>query len=139
MRTHESVGSALGLRSGHDFDDVLIGELHAEVRALATPEQRTFVLHDWSLATSYDARSRLRLTRWVVAHRHEHEEVAVVPPPLSSPLRMGAEVALGVLKLANIPFDLVDDPTAWMTENGLVLRRSRRPSTPPPRQLLRSA
>lgn len=117
--------------------DFLVGDLHGHVRRLARPDQATFALHDWSLATSYDARSRLRLTRWVVAHRHEHRAVGVVPPPESSPLRMGAEVALGVLKLAGIPFDLVDDPAAWMARHGLrswVLSAS----SPPLRPLERS-
>ena len=115
--------------------DFLVGELHGHVRALAGPDDRTYALHDWSLATSYDARSRLRMTRWVVAHRHEHAAIAVVAPPISSPLRMGAEVALGVLKLASIPFTLVDDPQVWMAEHGLTFRGQRRSSPPPPRLL----
>lgn len=107
--------------------DFLIGDLHREVRALAPPELATYALHDWSLATSYDARSRLRLTRWVVAHRHEHVATGVVPPSQSSPLRMGAEVALGVLKLAGIAFELVDEPALWIARHGLVARRDRGP------------
>jgi hypothetical protein len=118
--------------------DFLVGELHGHVRALAGPNDLTYALHDWSLATSYDARSRLRLTRWVVAHRHEHAAIAVVAPPITSPLRMGAEVALGVLKLASIPFTLVDDSQAWMAEHGLTFRDTRRPSRPPPPRLLRT-
>lgn len=118
--------------------ELLAGELHACVRALARPDQATYALHDWSLATSYDARSRLRLTRWVVAHRHEHVAVGVVPPPTSSPLRMGAEVALGVLKLAGIAFDLVDDPGAWLALHGLLPRDPSRPSRPPSRVLQRA-
>ena len=113
--------------------DFLVGELHGRVRALAQPSQATYALHDWSNATAYDARSRLRLTRWVVAHRHEHVAVGVVPPPEGSVLRMGAEVARSVLQLAGIAFELVDDPQAWLERHGLVPRDPRPGADPRPR------
>ena len=61
----------------------------------------------------------------------------VVPPPETSPLRMGAEVALGVLKLAGIAFDLIDDPAAWIRRNGLRPSGAPLPSPLSPRPIER--
>lgn len=98
--------------------DFVTGPLHESMRERAQGKP-TYALHDWSLATAYDGTTRLRMVRWVVAHRAELAAIGVVQPPGASILRMAARVGEGLLSETGIHFGLVESTAEFVRLHGL--------------------
>lgn len=76
---------------GHMQDDhCAFIEAYGEERIRAAGA-KLYVFHEWMELTGYDSRTRIRLTLWSAAHRHDYEEVHLAVR--SRIIAMGVQVA----------------------------------------------
>jgi hypothetical protein len=120
---HGVIGAMLGpSRIDASLADYVTGPLHDAMRERASGAP-TYALHDWSHAIAYDGTTRLRMVRWVVAHRAELAVIGVVQPPGASILRMAARVGEGLLAESGVHFSLVESAAEFVLLHRLARAR----------------
>ena len=118
------VVTQLGIRTHIDsgMARYLMHRVHRAVRAKF--REKTYALHDWTCAESFDLEARGLLIRFCIDHRSDFIDTGVAHPPLTPLWRMATAIGKKALDVGGVPFQLF--PTIEEGIARLKLRRAFR-------------